>query len=151
MHFGVGEMTPSAKCLPNKQEEVSLTFITHIKMQDMMVHTCNPRVREQRHGNPWGFLSAKSTLKGEFQAKERPVSERGLDGISEDGTLGGTICLHTYTYATPHVYVHVDMGPWHKLCLLSPRTVDAMCQHLFFLCTILSHFLNLNSTPQGNL
>lgn len=44
----------------------------------MMVHTYNPKVREtetQRHGNPWGFLSAKSTLIGELQAKERPISE----------------------------------------------------------------------------
>lgn len=51
-------------------------------------------------GIPGVFLPAKSTLICEIQGKERPVTERGLDAISEDGTLGGTICLHTYTYAT---------------------------------------------------
>lgn len=108
MHFGVGEMTPSAKRLPNKQEEVSLTFITHIKMQDMMVHTYNPRVRETETWESLGFfLPAKSTLICEIQAKERPVTERGLDAISEDGTLGGTICLHTYTYATPPMCMYM--------------------------------------------
>lgn len=55
MHFGIGEMTPSAKCLPNKQEEVSLTFITHMKMQARMVHTYNPRVREPETWESLGF------------------------------------------------------------------------------------------------
>lgn len=34
MHSWAGEMAQSAKCLPHKQEDGSLIFITHIKMHD---------------------------------------------------------------------------------------------------------------------